>query len=90
MQRLHDAAAALGALANPSLPAAMERSQAIADLDSVLRAAERELFVELMRGPVFRFLQQRGAYIVWAAEVRVTRMLSAGLPAAALGPSPRK
>ena len=43
---------------------------AVDALSLALRSAERELFEALVRGPVFRFVQQRRKFAVWALEAR--------------------
>ena len=45
-------------------------STAIQGLNLALLAAERELFISLKRGPVYRFVQQRSAFAKWASQAR--------------------
>lgn len=63
---------AVGAVEAASAVGASMRSRALAvrACDAALRAAERDMFDRLMRGPVYHFVQRRARFKAWAEETR--------------------
>ena len=76
-QKLQDAAEALYTTAAADITSPSICVRTIQALDSALRVAERELFESLMRGPLFRFVQQRAQFKAWAMQTRAALSVAA-------------